>query len=114
VVAAPVPAGVKQGLTRLALRTLGAVKCDTTLLSNLGNITDPPAFGTLTPARLWFSPSTHMPCGLAVGAVSVGGRLQLCFRYRKALLDEAAGHAFAAEYAQALSRLSRPAQEADQ
>jgi NRPS condensation-like uncharacterized protein len=109
VVTAPAPAGVKRGLTRLALRTLGGIRCDTTLLSNLGNITDPPAFGLLVPARLWFSTSTHMPRGLSVGAVSVGGQLQLCFRYRTALLDEAAGHAFAAEYAQALSRLSRPA-----
>jgi len=47
-----------------------------------------------------------MPRGLSVGAISVGGRLQLCFRYRKALLDDVAGRAFAAEYAAVLSALA--------
>jgi len=100
------PAPVKRILVRLALRSVGRLRCDTSLLSNLGNITDPPRFGELTPVRMWFSPSAHMPRGLSVGAVSVGGRLQVCFRYRKALLDDAAGRAFAAEYAAALSALA--------
>ena len=55
------------------------------MLSNLGNVTEPPTFGTLTPTRMWFSTSAHMPRGLSVGAITVGGRLQLCFRYRNAL-----------------------------
>ena len=100
----PVP--VKRGLARLALHSVGAIGCDTSLLSNLGNITDPPEFGTLTATRMWFSTSAHMPRGLSVGAVTVGGRLHLCFRYRNALLDAAAGHDFAAEYAAALSALA--------
>jgi NRPS condensation-like uncharacterized protein len=99
----PVP--VKRAVVRLALRWFGHLTCDTSLLSNLG-ICEPPAFGSLTPARLWFSGPAHMPRGLAVGAVSVGGRLQLCLRYRKALLDEAAGEAFAAEFAAALQAMS--------
>jgi hypothetical protein len=103
------PAGVKRRLIRLALRGLGGIACDTTLLSNLGDIADPPRFGVLVPVRMWFSTSTHMPRGLSVGAITVGGRLLLCFRYRLALLDEAAGHAFAAEYARALSMLPVPA-----
>ncbi len=100
----PVPA--KRGLVRLALRGLGGLWCDTSLLSNLGNVTDPPRFGTLSPARMWFSTSAHMPRGLSVGAITVDGRLQLCFRYRKALFDAAAGQDFAAEYAAALSALA--------
>jgi NRPS condensation-like uncharacterized protein len=100
------PTGVKRGLLRLALRSVGIIRCDTSLLSNLGNITDPPKFETLTPTRMWFSTSAHMPRGLSVGAVSVGGRLSLCFRYRNALLDAAAGRDFAAEYAAALSALA--------
>jgi len=100
------PAGVKRGLLRLALRSVGTIRCDTSLLSNLGNITDPPKFETLTPTRMWFSTSAHMPRGLSVGAVTVGGRLSLCFRYRNALLDAASGRDFAAEYAAALSALA--------
>jgi len=100
------PVSVKRSLARLGLRSLGSIGCDSSLLSNLGNVTDPPAFGVLTPTRMWFSTSAHMPRGLSVGAITVGGRLQLCFRYRKALLDAAAGQDFAAEYAAALSALS--------
>jgi hypothetical protein len=83
------------------------------LLSNLGNITDPPRFGPLTPMRMWFSTSAHMPRGLSVGAITLGGRLQLCFRYRNALLDAPAGRDFAAEYAAALSALSARSAAAD-
>jgi NRPS condensation-like uncharacterized protein len=108
VAALPLPVPVKGSLARLALRSLGSMTCDTTLLSNLGNLSPVPAFGTLMPASIWFSTSAHMPRGLSVGAVSVGGRLHVCFRYRTALLDEAAGNAFAAEFAQALAALSPP------
>jgi hypothetical protein len=100
------PVAIKRGVLRLALRSVGSVRCDTSLLSNLGNVTEPPAFGTLVPTRMWFSTSAHMPRGLSVGAVTVGGRLNLCFRYRNALLDAAAGRDFAAEYAAALSALA--------
>ena len=102
----PIP--LKRGLVRLGLYILGRIECDSSLLSNLGNVTDPPTFGMLPPTRMWFSTSAHMPRGLSVGAITVGGRLQLCFRYRNALLDAAAGQDFAAEYAAALSALSEP------
>jgi hypothetical protein len=55
---------------------------------------------------MWFSTSAHMPRGLSVGAIGVDGRLDLCFRYRHALLDDAAAHDFAAEYAAALATLT--------
>ena len=103
---APLPTPVKRLVVRLGLRCLGRLECDTSLLSNLGNITDAPRFGALSPARMWFSTSTHMPVGLSVGAITVGGRLQLCFRYRHALFDEDAAHDFAAEYATALTALA--------
>jgi hypothetical protein len=51
---------------------------------------------------MWFSTTAHMPRGLSVGAITVGGRLQLCFRYRQALFDEAAAAEFVALYAAAL------------
>ena len=100
----PIP--LKRGLVRLGLYILGRIECDSSLLSNLGNVTDPPTFGMLPPTQMWFSTSAHMPRGLSVGAVTVGGRLNLCFRYRNALLDAASGRDFAAEYAAALSALS--------
>lgn len=99
---APLPVPVKSLLARLALRVLGRRWCDTTLLSNLGAVNEPPSFGPLSPARMWFSTSAHMPSGLSVGAITVAGRLQLCVRYRYALLDEAAGAEFAAGFADAL------------
>ena len=100
------PAPVKRWLLRLVTRSLGRVGCDTSLLSNLGNVADPPRFGALSPTRLWFSTSAHMPRGLSLGAATVDGRLQLCLRYRNALFDEAAARDFAAEYAAALSALA--------
>jgi NRPS condensation-like uncharacterized protein len=100
------PAPVKRGLLRLATASAGRIGCDTTLLSNLGNVADPPRFATLSPTRLWFSTSAHMPRGLSAGAATVGGRLQLCFRYRNALFDDAAAREFAAEYGTALSALT--------
>jgi hypothetical protein len=100
------PFPVKRGLALLGLRTLGRIGCDSSLLTNLGSVTDPPTFGMLTPTRMWFSAPAHMPRGLSVGAITVGGRLQLCFRYRNSLLDVSAGQDFAAEYAAALSGLA--------
>jgi NRPS condensation-like uncharacterized protein len=102
----PLPATFKRCLVRLAVRVLGRRTADTSLLTNLGNVTSPPRFGSLAPARMWFSTSAHMPRGLSVGAITVEGRLQLCFRYRHALLDDAAAGDFAAEYATVLTSLA--------
>jgi NRPS condensation-like uncharacterized protein len=102
----PLPAPVKRRAVRLAVRTLGRRQCDTSLLSNLGRIADPPRFGSLVPERMWFSTTAHMPRGLSVGAITVGGRLQLCFRYRHALFDDDAAREFAALYAAALAETS--------
>jgi NRPS condensation-like uncharacterized protein len=100
----PLPVAVKRRAVRLAVRTLGRVRCDTSLLSNLGNVTGPPRFGPLTPDRMWFSTTAHMPRGLSAGVVTAGGRLSVCFRYRHALFDAAAAAEFAGLYAAVLGR----------
>jgi arabinofuranan 3-O-arabinosyltransferase len=105
------PVEVKRRALRVALRTAGWRASDTTLLSNLGNVPAPPAFGSLVPDRMWFSGPAHMPRGLSVGAITIDGRLQLCFRYRHALFDDAAAAEFAARYAAVLATLSRAGAE---
>jgi hypothetical protein len=54
---------------------------------------------------MWFSTTAHMPRGLSAGAITVGGRLQVCLRYRHALFDGAAARDFTALYAAALCGL---------
>jgi hypothetical protein len=49
-----------------------------------------------------------MPRGLAVGAVSVAGRLFLSVRYRLALMDQAAADDFMASFRAAIAELARP------
>jgi NRPS condensation-like uncharacterized protein len=100
------PAALKHRALRLALRTLGPLVCDTSLISNLGYVADPPRFGPAVPTQMWFSTSAHMPRGLSLGAITIGGKLHLCFRYRRALFDETAAAQFAGEYAVAMSMLA--------
>jgi NRPS condensation-like uncharacterized protein len=90
------PVGIKRLLVRAALSTVGPVICDTAMLTNLGNVVDPPRLGTDTCTAMAFSTSAHMPRGLSVAAITVGGQLQLALRYRYALLDQAAAARFAA------------------
>jgi NRPS condensation-like uncharacterized protein len=99
------PPAVKRGVLRLALRTAGPLLCDTSLVSNLG-VVGPPRFGAATATGMWFSTSAHMPRGLSVGAVTVGGRLHLCLRYRRALFSEPSAARFAGLYATALENLT--------
>ncbi|MGH9076565.1 MAG: condensation domain-containing protein [Acidimicrobiales bacterium] len=82
---------------------------DTAVLSNLGRVADPPSFGLGGPAEMWFSAPTRMPCGLSVGSVTVGGRLHLAFRYRKALWGDAAADRFAERFAVELGVVAREA-----
>jgi NRPS condensation-like uncharacterized protein len=99
------PPAVKRAALRLALRTAGPLLCDTSLVSNLG-VVGPPRFGAATVTGMWFSTSAHMPRGLSVGAVTVGGRLHLCLRYRRALFSEPSAARFAGLYATALGNLT--------
>jgi len=100
------PAAVKRRLLRLLLRTAGPLFCDTSLLSNLGVVTKPPRFGHVPASHLWFSTSAHMPRGLSVGAVTLGGRLNVCLRYRRALFSETAAARFTDELTAALSQIT--------
>lgn len=100
------PPAVKRGALRLALRTAGPLLCDTSLVSNLGVVAAVPRFGSAAVTGMWFSTSAHMPRGLSVGAVTVGGRLHLCLRYRRALFSEPSAARFAGLYATALADLT--------
>jgi NRPS condensation-like uncharacterized protein len=104
--AVPLPSMVKRGALRLSLRTLGPLRCDTTLLTNLGNITAAPRFGDLSATAIAVSAPAHMPRGLSVGAASLGGELQLCVRYRRSLLTDEAGARFSDLLAATLTELS--------
>jgi NRPS condensation-like uncharacterized protein len=100
------PAAVKHVAMRSVLRLAGPLICDTTLVSNLGNVADPPRFGSLAATRMAFSTPAHMPRGLSVGAVSLGGQLHVCVRYRHALLTDDAAALFATSYRMALDELT--------
>jgi len=104
--AAWAPTAVKRRLLRLGLRTAGRLLCDTSLVSNLGVVADPPRFGGLAVSGLWFSTSAHMPRGVSAGAVTIGGRLYLCLRCRRALLGDAAAARFADGYGAALDDIT--------
>jgi NRPS condensation-like uncharacterized protein len=99
------PPAAKRAVLRLALRTAGPLLCDTSLVSNLG-VAGPLRFGAADVTDMWFSTSAHMPRGLSVGAVTAGGRLHLCLRYRRALFSEASAARFAGLYATALENLT--------
>jgi len=104
--AAWAPPAVKRRLLRLGLHTAGRLLCDTSLVSNLGVVADPPRFGGVAASALWFSTSAHMPRGVSAGAVTIGGRLHLCLRCRRALFGEPAAARFADMYAAALDDIT--------
>lgn len=80
---------------------------DTSMLSNLGSLDDLPSFGPGAGevTEVWFSPPARMPLGLAIGVVTVSGRLHLSFRYRRRLFSPEAAQAFADSYVEELHRL---------
>ena len=106
-VSAPLPVMAKQLLLRAALRIAGPSICDTSLVSNLGQI-EAPAFGPMTASQVWFSTSAHMPRGVSLGAVTVAGSLRLTFRYRRALFSAADAAEFATRFAKALDQFAAP------
>jgi hypothetical protein len=46
-----------------------------------------------------------------VGVVTVGGKLHLCFRYRRALFSDAAAGRFAHAYTAALGDITNPGRQ---
>jgi hypothetical protein len=100
------PVVLKRLALRGALRTVGPVVCDTTMLSNLGNVTGPLWPGRGGPVRIAFSAPVHMPRGLAVSVVTADGQLQVAFRYLHALLDDAAAARLVEIFAAALDEFT--------
>ncbi|MEA2932249.1 MAG: hypothetical protein QOI56_1034 [Actinomycetota bacterium] len=84
---------------------------DTAMLSNLGQLADPPSFGADAGevTEVWFSPPARMPLGLSVGAVTANGRLHLVFRYRHRLFDDRSAARFADRYLAELASFATPA-----
>jgi NRPS condensation-like uncharacterized protein len=100
------PATVKQRTARLARRLAAPVLTDTSLVTNLGALPDPPRFGGDGEQSLWIAAPAPMPRGLSVGAATASGPLCLSIRYRHALLDRAAATAFAGAYCEAITELA--------
>lgn len=94
-----VPISAKQAVMAAFDRS-GDRLVDTVILSNLGSVDDPPAFGEEAgdTTELWFSAPGRLPMGLSVGAVTMSGRLHLVFRYDRQLFDDAAAGQFADDY----------------
>ncbi len=100
------PAEVKRHTARLARRLARPLCTDTSLVSNLGALPDPPSFSGSGQEPLWLSGPAPMPRGLAVGAVTVADRLHLCVHYRHALLDSGAAADFTGAYCRMLAGLA--------
>ncbi len=80
---------------------------DSALLSDLGQLSDPPDFGAEAggTVEMWFSPPARMPTGLAIGTVTASGRLHLAVRYRRRLFDAPAAGRFADRYLSELDQV---------
>jgi len=102
------PVALKRLAFRATLGTVGRVVCDTTMLSNLGNVTGPPWSRPGGPVRIAFSAPVHMPRGLAVSVVTADGQLQVAFRYRYALLDDTAAARFMEAFAATFEEFTTP------
>jgi NRPS condensation-like uncharacterized protein len=77
---------------------------DTTVLCNLGELAEAPSFGPDAgeAIELWFSTPARGPLSLCLGAVTVGGRLHLTFRYPHRVLGPDAARRFADCYVRQL------------
>lgn len=98
-------------LKRAVISTFDQRFTDTAALSNLGRIDDPPSFGADVGSivEAWFSAPARMPLGLSIGAVTLGGRLHLVFRYRHPQFGHDAARDFAESYRSQLRRMARSA-----
>jgi NRPS condensation-like uncharacterized protein len=101
------PIWVKQSISPM-LRITGNRLVDTALLSNLGKIPDPPAFGPDAgeTTGLWFSAPARLPCGVSIGTASVGGALDVSVRVRRPLLGSDETERFTDMYLAELARLA--------
>ncbi|HXP56072.1 MAG TPA: hypothetical protein VN847_14005 [Streptosporangiaceae bacterium] len=102
------PVAVKRPVARLVRGLAAPVLTDTSLVSNLGLLPEPPTFDGSGTETLWLAGPCPMPRGLCVAAVTVAGRLHLSIRYRLALLDRAGAEDFTACFRAALGELAGP------
>ena len=88
----------------LVLAFSGSRLVDTALLSNVGELDEPPSFGPDAgdTTEMWFSAPARMPLGLSMGTVTLGGRLHVTYRYRHPQFDREAARRFAERYEAAL------------
>ena len=100
------PSIVKCSLVRAALRIAGPLVCDTVMMTNLGKVADPPDFGLRGDKTMAVSGQAQMPRGVSVAAITVDDKLQVAFRFNRALLDDAAADRFAAVFADALGEIT--------
>lgn len=100
------PLWAKQSLSPLLL-AIGNRLVDTAVFSNLGKLAEPPDFGDAGGATTaaWFSAPARLPCGMSVGAATVGERLHLSFRARRPVLDGDGNLRFARRFLDELARL---------
>ena len=93
------PLWAKQSLVVLQPLTRNK-EVDTALLANVGWLAEPPWFGAEAgeTTAMWCSLPARAPHSLCVGAVVVGGRLHLTFRYPHTLFDAGAARRFADSY----------------
>ncbi len=81
---------------------------DTAMLCDLGEMVEAPSFGPDAgkTAQLWFSTPVRSPLTLCLGAVTVGGRLHLTFRYPHRLFGPDAARRFAECYLDKLQMIA--------
>jgi NRPS condensation-like uncharacterized protein len=101
------PVWAKEPVSSLLTLTGNRLVC-TALLSNLGPLKAPPDFGPDAGpvSESWFSAPARMPCGLAVGAATLDGRLHISLRYRHPLLDREAAGRFGRQLLDQLERVA--------
>ncbi len=89
-------------------------RVDCAMLADLGPIGDAPSFGADAgdTVELWFSPPARSPRILCVGALVMGGGLQLTFRYPCQMLSAAAVRRFADAYVAQLRAIAGDASPA--
>ena len=100
------PLWAKQSLSPLLWLTGNRLVC-TALLTNLGPVADPPAFGREAgeTTGMWFSAPARLPCGLSLGTLTAAERLHLSFRWRRPVVDHAAAERFADLYLERVAEL---------
>ena len=104
--AGSLPLWAKEPLSPLLWLT-GNRLVDSAIISNLGQVSEPPSSGTHggETTEVWFSAPCRMPCAVSIGAATVGKHLHLAFRYRHAALGAPAARRFGDCYLRQLERV---------